>query len=107
MVSFCFISIGLTFASRMKDEQGFGLVMNFLVFPLFFFSGAIFPLSNLPQWLQVISFVDPLTYGIDALRACLLGASNMSYLANLGVLAIFTGVFLAIGTIFFETSESV
>ena len=63
--------LGLVFASRMKDMQGFGIVMNFIIFPFFFLSGALTPLENFPWAVRALSYVDPLTYGVDGLRGVL------------------------------------
>ncbi|WP_258358763.1 ABC transporter permease [Moorella sulfitireducens] len=67
------ISLGLTFlgiaiASRMSTMEGFQMFMNFLVMPMFFLSGAMFPMTNLPGWMNFLMKLDPLTYGVDALR---------------------------------------
>ena len=102
-----FIGVGLIFASRMKDPQGFNIIMNFLILPLFFLSGAIFPLSNLPAAAQYISYADPLTYGVDGMRAALIGASFLPIWTDFLVLLAFSGVMLFLGAYFFEKSESV
>jgi len=107
LISFTFIGLGLVFASRMKDMQGFGLVMNFLVFPLFFLSGAFYPLTNLPWVIRSLSFVDPLTYGIDGLRAVLIQTHTFPLALDFLVLAAFAAAMLFLGAYFFEKSESV
>jgi ABC-2 type transport system permease protein len=56
-----FIGLGLVIASRMRDMQGFNIIMNFVIFPLFFLSGALTPLNNLPLAVRFISHLDPLT----------------------------------------------
>lgn len=107
LISMIFISIGLIFASRMKDEQGFGLIMNFLIMPLFFLSGAFFPVSNLPGPIAFAARLDPLMYGIEALRAVLNGSSYMAYGTAMTVTATIAGVLALAGAWFFETSESI
>ncbi len=107
LISFAFIGLGLIFASRMKDIQGFGLVMNFLVFPLFFLSGAFYPLTNLPWVIRSLSFIDPLTYGIDGLRAVLIQTHTFPLALDFLVLAGFAAAMLFLGAYFFEKSESV
>jgi ABC-2 type transport system permease protein len=107
LISFAFIGLGLIFASRMKDLQGFGLVMNFLVFPLFFLSGAFYPLTNLPWVIRSLSFFDPLTYGIDGLRAVLIQTHTFPLSLDFLVLAGFAAATLFLGAYFFEKSESV
>jgi ABC-2 type transport system permease protein len=61
-------SLGVAIAARMHSFEGFPIVMNFILMPLFFLSGAFFPLQGLPSWMEVLTKIDPLTYGVDALR---------------------------------------
>lgn len=72
LIAIFFTGLGLAIASMMKDMQGFQLIMNFLIMPIFFLSGALFPLENLPSAIYFISRIDPpLTYGVDGMRgAC-------------------------------------
>jgi len=63
--------IGTAIGSVLEDMQGFQLIMNFLIMPLFFFSNALFPLEGLPKALQLIIHLNPLSYGIDGLRGAL------------------------------------
>ena len=107
LIATTFIGMGLIFASRMKDMQGFSIIMNFVVFPIFFLSGAVYPLKNLPAPVRVLSFVDPLTYGIDGLRGSLIGVSLWPQHLTLGVMAICALLMVALGVYFFEKSESV
>jgi ABC-2 type transport system permease protein len=64
-------AFGLMVASRMESMQGFQIIMNFLLLPMFFLSGAIFPLKGTPSWMQTLAIVDPLTYAVDGLRAAM------------------------------------
>ncbi|HBN07250.1 MAG TPA: ABC transporter [Cyanobacteria bacterium UBA8530] len=64
-------AFGLVVASRMESMQGFQLIMNFLLLPMFFLSGALYPLSNVPPWMRNLALVDPLTYAVDGLRAAM------------------------------------
>lgn len=107
LITTTFLGLGLIFASKMKDMQGFSIVMNFVIFPLFFLSGALYPLKNFPGWLQVISHLDPLTFGVDGLRASLIGVSSYSILLDLVVLAVISVTMIILGAYFFEKSESV
>jgi len=107
LIAVTFIGLGLVFASNMKDMQGFSIIMNFIMFPLLFLSGALYPMKNLPGWLRPLSYADPLTYGIDGMRAALLGVSMFSAIFNLAVLAGFSLVMVGLGVFFFERSESV
>jgi len=77
VLAFSLSSIGLVIAARMRSTEGFGLVMNFLVTPLLFLSGALYPLNNLPSWLLVLTRIDPVTYGIDAIRRVVLSSTGV------------------------------
>jgi ABC-2 type transport system permease protein len=107
LISVIFTGIGLVFASRMKDEQGFGLIMNFLIMPFLFLSGAFAPLGNLPPWVKAFSYADPLTYGIEGLRAALLGGSAVPLPLSLGVCMAYATIMVLAGAWFFETSQAV
>ena len=102
LVATLFSSLGMMVASLLRDMQGFQLIMNFLVMPLFFLSGAIFPLQGAPPLLQLIARFDPLSYGIDALRALLIGMTNYGLGVDIAVLAGVTAVFLVLGSYFFS-----
>ena len=80
LVAFLFTALGTMIASTLTDMQGFQLIMNFLVMPLFFLSGAIFPLQGLPKAFILITRFDPLSYGIDAMRDLLVGVNNFGLL---------------------------
>ncbi|MBI4162230.1 MAG: ABC transporter permease [Candidatus Aenigmarchaeota archaeon] len=86
--SLCFSSIGLILAAKMRSMEGFHMVMTFLVMPIFFLSGALFPLQNSPQWMQIISYFNPLFYVVDALRLSLAGTSIFPLWIDLGILVI-------------------
>lgn len=107
LIAATFMGLGLIFASKMKDMQGFSIIMNFVIFPLFFLSGALYPLENFPSWLKYLSHIDPLTYGVDGLRKALIGISSFSIVFNLIVLVFFSLTMIFLGAYFFEKSESV
>jgi ABC-2 type transport system permease protein len=102
LISVTFISLGLVFASNMKDIHGFNLITNFVVFPLFLLSGALFPLENLPPAVQAFAYVNPLTYGVDGLRGTLLSASAFPVPLDLAVLGLSSLVMVALASFFFE-----
>ncbi len=77
LVSFALTAMGVALAARMRSMQGFQGVMNFLMMPLFFLSGALFPLKGLPAWMDVLTHLDPLAYGIDPIRKVILGGSGV------------------------------
>jgi ABC-2 type transport system permease protein len=97
LIAIVFTAMGTAIASVLSDFQGFQLVMNFLVMPIFFLSGALFPLNNLPKAMDLIATIDPLSYGVDGLRATLIGVSHFGVGLDLIVLAILSFVFMAIG----------
>ena len=107
LISTTFIGLGLILASRMKDMQGFGIIMNFIIFPLFFLSGALYPIENLPSFVRYLSYIDPLTYGVDGLRASLIGVSSFSFVFDLILMIGFSTIMVLLGAYFFEKSESV
>jgi len=107
LISSSFLGLGLIFASKMKDMQGFNIVFNFVIFPLFFLSGALYPLENFPVWLRYISYIDPLTYGVDGLRGVLIGVSSFPVLFNLVMMIVMSLIMIFLGAYFFEKSEAV
>ena len=102
LVALLFTSLGTMIASLLDDMQGFQLIMNFLVMPLFFLSGALFPLQGLPKALDLIARIDPLSYGIDALRALLINSGHYGLGIDVVVLGAVTLVFLWLGGYFFK-----
>jgi ABC-2 type transport system permease protein len=105
LVAATFIGIGLAFSSKMKDMSGFSLIMNFLIFPLFFLSGALFPLERFPGLIRNLAYLNPLTYGVDGLRYSLIGTSALSPVVDLAVLAACCACMLFLGAYLFENSE--
>ena len=77
VLAFGLSSLGVALASSMKSMQGFQVVMNFLMMPMFFLSGALFPLNGLPGWMTILTRVDPASYGIDPLRRVVLSESGL------------------------------
>lgn len=106
LISLTFLGLGLIFASLMKDMQGFSLVMNFVIFPLFFLSGALYPVQNLPAAIRFLAYFDPLTYGVDGLRWSLLQISTFSWILDLSLMVLFSLIMLGLGAFFFEKVES-
>lgn len=105
LIAVGFVLVGIAFSSRMKDFHGFSLIMNFVVMPIFFLSGAFFPLDKLPEWLKWFVYIDPLTYGVDALRFCMVNTSSFPIWINLLALIVFGLVATFIGTLLFKTTQ--
>jgi ABC-2 type transport system permease protein len=102
LVSASFVSLGIALASWMTDPHGFQLIMNFVIMPVFFLSGALFPLEHLPRWLEILTLLNPLTYGVDGMRFALGGPYRFSPLLDLGVLAFFWLAMTLIGAFMFR-----
>jgi ABC-2 type transport system permease protein len=96
------VSIGLIIGSFMESPEGFNLIVSFLVFPLFFLSGALFPINNLPSWLHAFTTLNPVTYAVDGMRGVMLGISTYPVIMDFGVLLGFATVMIVIGSIAFS-----
>jgi len=96
------VSIGLILGSQMESPEGFQLIISFLVFPLFFLSGALFPITNLPEWLAPFILVNPVTYAVDGIRGVMLGISRFDLLFDFTLVCLFALVMILIGTYSFK-----
>jgi ABC-2 type transport system permease protein len=120
VLAFGLAAFGVALASMMKSLQGFQVVMNFLMMPMFFLSGALFPLTNLPGWMTVLTRIDPASYGIDPIRRVVLsnsGAANVDSLAltlgghvlpipiEAGIMLAFGAVLLGVAVVMFERRD--
>ena len=83
LIALLFTAIGTAIGSVLEDMQGFQLIMNFLVMPLFFFSNALFPVQGLPKALQVVVHLNPLTYGVDGIRGSLNASPHSAWAPTL------------------------
>lgn len=92
-----FIGLGIAVASKIESHEGFQMVMSFLTMPLVLLSGAFFPISNLPRWLTILVYANPLTYGVEALRYCLLGSSTVPISLSILVLILFAFAMIGLG----------
>ncbi|MFH0831661.1 MAG: ABC transporter permease [archaeon] len=102
LIALTFTALGTAIASGIDDFHGFQMIMNFLVMPLFFLSGALFPLNGLPKVIGIIARINPLSYGVDGLRAALEGTSFYGLPFDLGILAALTFVLLVLGSYMFS-----
>jgi ABC-2 type transport system permease protein len=111
MIAIVFAALGASIGSTIKDMQGFQVLMNFLVMPIFFLSGALYPLKNLPVVLSWITHADPLAYGIDGLRGVLIGnwqfgfGWEFNFLLDLGLLVALAAIFLGTSAWLFSRIE--
>ncbi|MEM0360371.1 MAG: ABC transporter permease [Candidatus Diapherotrites archaeon] len=104
LVSVMFVSLGIAIASMLEDMHGFQLIVNFLLMPMFFLSGALFPLSS-AGILGAISLLDPLTYGVNGLRFLLTGHSDIEFGLCLAVVSAFTALFISLAIFLFNRIE--
>ena len=102
LIGIMFAALGTAIATVMPDFQAFPMVMNLLVMPMFFLSGALFPLTSVPRPMMFVASLDPVAYGVDGLRASLVGISHWGVGVDLAVLSILTVVFLTVGTYLFS-----
>jgi len=102
MIAVLFTALGTAIASVLEDMQGFQLIMNFLVMPTFFLSGALFPLNGLPKSIAIVSKINPLSYGVDGLRGSLTGFYQFTFTTDLIVLLIITFLLFLIGSYLFS-----
>ncbi|MGE3318244.1 MAG: ABC transporter permease [Candidatus Berkiella sp.] len=98
-------SLGAAIACVVEDLQGFPVIMNFIILPLFFFSNALFPIHSLPKALLTIIHINPLSYGIDGLRGALTQSSHYSVALDLGVLSVAAISMLVIASVLFSRIE--
>jgi ABC-2 type transport system permease protein len=104
-ISLVFAALGVAVGSSLQDMQGFQLIMNFMVMPIYFLSGAMFPLSGQGWALKIATRIDPLSYGIDGMRSMLLGSSTFSPITDIVVLACAGAVLLVVGAYRFSRIE--
>lgn len=105
LISLTFVSIGIALASIMEDMHGFQLIMNFLVMPMFFLSGALFPLDKAPELIQLASYIDPLTYAVEGLRYLLIGHAILPIEISFGVVGLFLVISLILASYLFGRIE--
>lgn len=105
LIALLFAALGTAMASFLEDMQGFQLIMNFLIMPTFFLSGALFPLNGLPRALNLVIKFNPLAYGVDGLRGALVGTMQFGLHIDILVLSIITFILLAVGSYLFSRIE--
>jgi len=115
LMAFAITSLGILVASRLTTMESFQMLINFFVMPMFFLSGAFFPLRGLPGWMSALTRMDPVAYGVDPMRRALLGSElapgirigsyHLSTAADVGILAVFAALMLALAMRAFEAQE--
>jgi len=106
LIALLFTAMGTAIASRMQDMQAFPLIMNFLVMPLFFLSGALFPLQGATKGIAIAATINPLSYGVDALRGALVNGTHYGFGTDLLVLTLGAAFFLGVGSWLFSKTEA-
>ncbi|MCC6030845.1 MAG: ABC transporter permease [Desulfurococcales archaeon] len=96
VLSIGFASLGIAIASRMNSMEGFQMLMNLLIMPLQFVSGIFFPIQRMPDWMQIIAKINPLTYAVDGIRYWLTGRSEFDPMIDIILLMILSIIFLVI-----------
>jgi len=102
LVAITFTALGTAIASMLDDMQGFQLIINFLIMPLFFLSGSLFPLDGLPSGMVIVAKLNPLTYGVDGIRGALTGAGHFLMATDLAILAAVALTLIGIGSYLFS-----
>lgn len=105
LIALLFAALGMAIGSGLQDMQGFQLIMNFLVMPIYFLSGALFPLTGLGAVLSIVTKADPLAYGIDGMRNVLLGHSAFDPRVDLLVLVALASILMVFGAYRFSKIE--
>ena len=106
LIALTFCAIGTAIGSMMKDMQGFQLIINFLIMPLYFFSNALFPAAGLPVALRWAVRLNPLTYGVDGLRGALIGSLSLVMASDFVVLAALAILLLSIASYLFSRIQA-
>ncbi|WP_148137650.1 ABC transporter permease [Candidatus Formimonas warabiya] len=104
MIAFSITSLGILIAARMSSFEGFGTINNFLVMPMFFLSGALYPVNKVPLWLKPFITINPVTYGVDLLRGVVLRL-EANYLTDIGIILLFAFLVLACATYLFRQEK--
>lgn len=104
-VAISLTSMGIVAAAYMHSMQGFTVVMNFIMLPMFFLSGAMFPISGLPLWMDILVRINPLTYGVDMLRLATIADSHFTLWTDIGITGVFGLIMTALAVVIFSKQE--
>ncbi len=106
LIAVTFTAFGTAIACLIEDTQGFQLIMNFLVMPTFFLSGALFPMESLPRAMTIVCWANPLAYGVDALRTVMTGGGHMGLFTDSAMLVLVAATITGIGSFLFRRIQS-
>jgi ABC-2 type transport system permease protein len=108
LITIGLVCIGLTIASVLNSLENFGAIMTFVNMPMFFLSGALFPVATLPDWLKWVFYINPLTYDVDALRYITMGgawATIFPFWQVVLIIVAFDFVMIAVGSYAFTRTK--
>ncbi|MDO5835411.1 MAG: ABC transporter permease [Methanobacterium sp.] len=105
LISLGLSGLGLLISSFTDSMEGFNLIMSFIVLPIFLLSGALFPITGLPSWLQLAVYINPLTYGVDALRNIILHEAVLPLYVDVIVVTVFAVMMIMISALVFSKKE--
>ena len=108
LVSFSVTGLGVLVATRLNTMQGFQMIMNFIMMPMFFLSGAMFQLTSAPRWMDTLAHINPLTYGVDAMRAIMLDGvpSRFPLVTDIAIMLTISAAMLAVAVTAFSRQQS-
>jgi ABC-2 type transport system permease protein len=105
LCGFALTSLGVVIASKMSSFEGFGTISNFVVMPMYFLSGAIYPTTSVPDWIKPLIILNPLSYGVDALRYIVIGTGTFPFIFDVGYLVVFAVLMSLIARFLFMQKE--
>ena len=105
LIGLGFIGLGIALASHIESHEGFQMIMSFITMPVLLLSGAFFRIGELPHWMKILVYLDPLTYGIMALRYTLMGETEIPINICLAVLVLFAATTVGIGGYMFGKTK--
>ncbi|MBU5689665.1 MAG: ABC transporter permease [Candidatus Aenigmatarchaeota archaeon] len=105
LISFSMVSLGLIISSYVETFESFGVIMNFIVFPLNFLSGIFYPVTQVPEWLKIITHLNPLSYGVDLMRYAIIDKSFMNPVLDVLIVILFCILAAFIGVLSFNRKK--
>ena len=101
-----FTGLGLIIATKLADTEGFMSIMNLVILPIFFLSGAFFPVEGMPGGIRQVMYLNPLTYGVDGLRGTLVGGAAFPLWLDFAILSVLSIILAGLGAYFFSKMEA-